>query len=74
MDKSFQIHRRLHALNNLPKRTKDDVHFSLVTSIDKKTATIIRSHIIDLLDNIHKIAEKSPSEDVYSACFDFFKA
>lgn len=74
LDQSFQISRRIHAMNSIAKRKTDDIHYSMVFSADITTVKKIRQSFIDTIEETHKISVASPSEDVYALCLDFFNA
>lgn len=74
MDQTFQLNRRLHAMNLISTRKPDDIHYATVLSIDGPTAKKIRELLINSIESIHKKAEPAPSEDVYSVCLDFFRS
>lgn len=74
MDALFQTNRRMHAVNSLNDRKKDDLHYASVFSIDAKGAKRFRLFLVDAIEKFHKEAEPAASEEVYSICIDFFQA
>ncbi len=74
LDQIFQLSRRMLALNSLSNRLPQDIHYSVVFSANQETVNRIRDLLFDSIEKMHKQVEPSPSEDVYSACIDLFRA
>lgn len=73
LDQAFQMSRRLLAMNSLLARDTHDIHYSVVFSMNERTAKKVRELFLSSIENLHKIAEPSPSEEIYTLCLDYFK-
>jgi len=73
-DPTFQIQRRLQVIENIAQRKSTDVHYANVFSVDEKTFAKMRELFIATIENIHKLGEPAPSENVYTLCLDLFQA
>jgi uncharacterized protein (TIGR02147 family) len=73
LDTQFQTTRRLLAMNALSFRRKDQLHYSVLFSTDAKTHAALREILVNTIDDLHRIVEPSPGEDVYCFCIDSFR-
>ncbi len=73
LDHSFQLSRRLLALESLALRRPEDLGYSVTFASDEKTIKKIRAFLLKTIEEIHKVAEPSSSQDVFSICIDLFR-
>lgn len=63
---------RLKAIQNLELQTENDLHYSGIFSMSKKTANQIKSQLMDAVKENLKLIEDSAEQDVYVLNADFF--
>lgn len=73
MNQTIQISRRLQAIKSIEKDTADDLHFSSVFTIDKKTLTTLRELFLEVIESSHKEIHSSGTEELYAMCIDLFE-
>lgn len=74
IDQSFQINRRLHALNSISQRKPDHIHFATILPIDAITAKELREQLLSLIETVLRKSSRAPSEEIYSMNLDFYKS
>lgn len=73
IETQLQTARRLMTLGRLTLRKDSDVHYSVIFGSDAKTALEIRKHFLTAIEQVHKIVEPTPSEDIFAICLDVFR-
>ncbi|UYL10276.1 DUF4423 domain-containing protein [Bdellovibrio sp. SKB1291214] len=64
---------RMQALNDLPQRKTESLHFSVVQSLSKDDIEKLRFRIVEWVEEFKKIASPSTPEEIVCLNLDFFK-
>lgn len=67
------INWRQYTINSLQFLDKEDVHYSACMSLSKKDAFLIKESMLDNLKKNVDIVSKSPEEEAFVMCLDFYK-
>lgn len=72
LDLQFQMSRRLLAMSTLSVQRKADLHYAVVFATDQKTFATLRARFLEMIEELHRTVEPTPSDDVYTICIDAF--
>lgn len=64
---------RQYTINKLQFLDKEDVHYSACMSLSNKDAFVIKESLLENLKKNVDIVSKSPEEDAFVMCIDFYK-
>lgn len=64
---------RLNAIRSMERESLDDTHYSSVVTLSRADVMVIRSKIIEFIQEIKVIIRDSKEEEVHSFCLDFFR-
>lgn len=64
---------RLQAIQSLESQTNADLHYSGIFSLDKKTAELVKSQLLDSIKQQTKNIESAPEEELFVMSVDFFR-
>lgn len=68
-----QTGRRMQALRSVQLNDDEDVHFSSVFTLDRKTYVEVRKLVRDLVAESHRRIHAGGTDDVYGLCLDLFR-
>lgn len=63
---------RLQSMQAIEKNPQEGIHYSSVISISKKDFENMQSVLVETLKGLKSTIQKSPPEEVYSLCLDFY--
>ena len=63
---------RLKAIQSLESATRDDLHYSFVTSISASAAEKIREALLETIQALEPIVKEAKAETLYALSLDFF--
>ena len=63
---------RMQAIRSLDLKQPEDLHYSAVVTLSKKDAALIKERLLSEMQKHLETISKSPEEEAYVYCFDFF--
>ncbi len=70
---SHQVGRRLQALTALHKGDPENLHFSSVFTLDKKSHRELKKLFVQMAEKSHDVIHHGGTDEVYSICLDLFR-
>jgi uncharacterized protein (TIGR02147 family) len=73
LNTTHQTSRRMQALRSIEINDDEDVHFSSVFTLDRKTYLEIRKQLRELIADAHRRIHAGGTDEVYGLCLDLFR-
>lgn len=73
LNTTHQTSRRMQALRSIEMNDEDDVHFSSIFTLDRKTYLEVRKQLRDLIADSHRRIHAGGTDEVYGLCLDLFR-
>lgn len=73
LNTTHQTSRRLQALRSIELNDEEDVHFSSIFTLDRKTYLELRKQVRDLIADSHRRIHAGGTDEVYGLCLDLFR-
>ncbi|MDO9180995.1 MAG: TIGR02147 family protein [Bacteriovorax sp.] len=73
LNEPYQVSLRTQVLKSIQAKNKNNLHFSSVFTIDKKSYKEILEVCNNAIEESHKIIHDSGTEELYSICIDLFE-